>query len=329
MMLRTIALRTSVLFITHLVPCLAFAQALSSVPFSGQEAAGLFAAQVGGEITFSLDQITNPGIDGQQQITLTNGNIMLIVAASGDDSAVLDANDTGAGVQSDLDGAPNASEGRRVDGTVGEELHISLNCRVELTGLEVGALSLSGNESVRLRFVSGTNPFATLTTYGIDGNDLFSLQATALSYRSAGVDTRQLTNFGTNGREPIILEEGTVIGLSAVPSLSGGVLFNLIKVSDCLENAPDDAGVDGGNPPDTGDTPDVADAGVMDSNDIGSEPEDMGIEDTGIDLGIEDTPLIPDPGCQTHSGGVYHLSLWILIVFVGLAYRKRRRNIEQ
>ncbi len=171
--------------------------------------------------------------DGNTSVQITENDITLTLTAIGS-NAVLDANETGVGVDSDLDSG-DASTVRRVDGTLStpEALHFSFDEDVLLKSILVGALSTNGSESMRLDFVSGDNPFAGLTGY----SGSYVVTSNSLTYTtSSGAATPLLVEFGMLQQEEILITAGTTLAFSGNPATGGGILFDSISVALAIDN---------------------------------------------------------------------------------------------
>jgi len=177
--------------------------------------------------------------NGLSTLDLTDSTTTLTVTpfAEGDSSATLavnppaDGGPLGIGVDSTLDASSgNTVNQRRIDGAVGEALHISFNQRVALESLAFDNLNLNGTETVVVSYVSGENPFLDLDGYMGEyavGPNLDSVLFTT----DAGGRRPYLVTFGMNGQDPIEIEAGTVLSIAANPAVGGGFLLDMITVN--------------------------------------------------------------------------------------------------
>jgi hypothetical protein len=201
-------------------------------------------------------KFNDPLQNGMSSLALVDNGTTLNVTpiATGDPSPpTLVVNTTtagdalGLGVASTLDDALSAENQRRIDGSLGEALHISFDEDVTLESITLDNLNLNGTESMVLSLVSGTNPFTGLGGYTGD----YSLGADSLTYTtSAGGRRPSVITFGMNGQDPIEIEAGTVLALTANPAAGGGFLLDMITAHvstgvDADADFDDDGDVDG------------------------------------------------------------------------------------
>jgi hypothetical protein len=119
-------------------------------------------------------KFNDPLLNGQPSLALVDNGTTLNVTpiAAGDSSppslvinTTSAGNDLGLGVASTLDDALSEENQRRIDGTLGEALHISFDQDVTLESITLDNLNLNGTETMVLSLVSGTNPFTGLSGY--------------------------------------------------------------------------------------------------------------------------------------------------------------------
>jgi arylsulfatase A-like enzyme len=177
------------------------------------------------EITFALGR--DSATPDQAAYQLVQGGVTLGLAATGS-GALLDWNSNGVGVNSTQDSGGDATQ-RRIDGslTTPEAIEFVFDRDVAIQSIEVGAFETNGTESLKLSFVSGTNPFSGLAGYSGD----YQVTANSLSFTTlSGAATPLVVPFGVPGQDELIVEGGTVLAITANPAVAGGVLFNQITI---------------------------------------------------------------------------------------------------
>ena len=292
---------------------------------------------VTGPITFRLGREGGQDLAGQTAAIMSYGELDLSLQAIGQD-AVFATNNSGVGVDS-LSDSGSTQEQRRVDGADGieEELRVSFSCRVRLSSITTGGISVNGQESFRVRLVSGTNPFTNLSGYDDGGFSKPDDQTLAFA-PSDGQATPLRVSYEGDNRSSLIVEANTVLGLSANPSVSGGILFNEIQVDSLCDDggSGSDAGIDGGSADtqiDMGiDAADADSGGGLVDADAGVNADGGSNNDTGVgpgaDTGSRPLPILPDSGCGA-TGSPGSTGLWLLVVVLGLTYVARRNFMFQ
>jgi hypothetical protein len=145
---------------------------------------------------------------------------------------VVDAGDYVAWRKSDIGGAQGHTHWRSEFGDpfVPEASPFSFDKDVSLESITLGSFNLLGLESMRLSFVSGTNPFATTPT-GYSSDYVFDANSVTFT-TSGGGQTPYLIPFGVNAQGDIVIEAGTVMSITANPiHTDGGFLLDMITVN--------------------------------------------------------------------------------------------------
>jgi hypothetical protein len=180
--------------------------------------------------------------DGQGQHSILDDDTTVSITAVGTGdlgtTLALDTSEQGVGVNSASDDAQSEGGQRRINGTLGEAIHITFDKDVSLESLTLGSFEFASTpaEAMRLSFVSGTNPFST----ELDGySSEYTLGADFISYSLVDPknDSPHLVTFGMNGQDPIMIEAGTVLAYSANPVNSNGILLDMITVH--VEDVPE------------------------------------------------------------------------------------------
>ena len=158
-----------------------------------------------------------------------NGLTMNLTAEG--QNGVFEADNNSIGVNSDLD-AGNGINMRRIDGSLStpEGVVVSFDQDVFLKQLDVRGFDSSGSaESLVLEFVSGDNPFGSLSGYATDG---FTTSGNSLLFqRSDGGNQNFSVQYGTLAQSEVFLSAGTEVRITANPATTGGVLLASIQVA--------------------------------------------------------------------------------------------------
>jgi hypothetical protein len=179
--------------------------------------------------------------DGQgQHSILDDDTTVSITAVGGGDLGTtlsLDTSEQGVGVNSSSDDAEGEGGQRRINGILGEAIHITFDQDVSLESLTLGSFEFASTpaEAMTLSFVSGNNPFRTdFAGY----SSAYTLGADFISYSLVDPksDSPHLITFGIGGQDPIMIEAGTVLAYSANPVNSNGILLDMITVQ--VDNVP-------------------------------------------------------------------------------------------
>ena len=183
--------------------------------------------------TFELGQSSGNNLHGLAQADLAKLGVTLSLSAQGS-AATFDADATGVGIASSFDSG-GAAQNRRIDGTyaTAEAIEFSFDEDVYLKSLLVDALNASNAETVLLEFVSGDNPFTSLTGYS--AADGFTLGPDFLAFDPATGATQFAIDFGLLSQDEIFLSAGTVLSLTADPVIGGGIALNSISIARPLD----------------------------------------------------------------------------------------------
>jgi hypothetical protein len=129
-----------------------------------------------------------------------------------------------------VNGLGNQSIPARVDKVNNESILLSFDQIVDLLSIEFGAFNEGQNETVRLRFVSGTNPFASIT---IDSNDdtanlaLVATGAFGTVFDALDISNTQaakganLVEFNVGTNDLITIAAGTVLEMTEHVAVDG------------------------------------------------------------------------------------------------------------
>ena len=272
------------------------------------------------DIVFEFSNSGPYNLNGKTQATITHFGVQLLLEAQGV-NAEFATNSLGAGINSTLDDSSGGNSiQRRVDGSLStpEEFIITFECSVTLS--RFATRSNNSDDMLEMRFLSGTNPFTGLQGFNGDG---FSLASDHLTYNSGQTSSGPHEIFFTgDGRSPFVIRKGTTLVITTQRASSGGLLFESLTTSSCMDEPQDpDAGVPDGSS--DGGIPDSAtdDAGVdADSGDTGS-PD---ILDAGSGLDVQSPP----PPSPTPSGGSGCRALnshspfgvWLLLGLLSVSY---------
>ncbi len=182
---------------------------------------------------------SNAGTSGELTRTVTENGLDLTLTPSGE-SATLGYNAQGTGVLSfgDPDGIGSDPD-LRIEGATGsgsasgfrnvsEVLQLSFNQDVHFESLFLGSVSGAGAEPVILSLLSGDNPFAGLSGYDSDG---FTTDGSSITFTRTDGAGSLFIPYGADGRDPILVTAGTVLGLSTNPSAEGGVLLRMLSAT--------------------------------------------------------------------------------------------------
>ncbi len=186
---------------------------------------------------FKLGEDAGAAYDGNASAQLTVADITLTLNAVGS-NAVLDTNATGVGVDSDLDTGDETVQ-RGIDGTLAtpERIEFSFTEDVVLKSLLLGGISPAGTESMVLDFISGENPFIGLTGYLASQG--YMISGTSLKFTKTGGGVAPLlVEFGVLDQDEVLITAGTVLGISADPATSGGILLNEIGIALPMDSVP-------------------------------------------------------------------------------------------
>jgi hypothetical protein len=164
--------------------------------------------------------------DNQTSHQFTVGNTALTITAAGA-GAMLDTNGNGVGVNSSADDADATP--RFINGSLStpEAMLIKFNRDVNLESFTLGNLSLDATETVLLKLFSGPNPFTGLSGYS--GNYTLGPDSLAFAVNTRG-QTPYTVTYGKNGQDPLFIEKGTVLSLTANPSTGSGFLLDMLTV---------------------------------------------------------------------------------------------------
>jgi hypothetical protein len=163
--------------------------------------------------------------------------------SEGQQPTVLDTNTTGVGVFShsdtDPDGNPATMDAlgtdgaRRIAGDRNEALHFSFDREVSVESITIGNFNFSptnGGEQMVLSFVSGVNPFEGLTGYS--GNYLLTPETLIYTMSEPKAEGGPfLIPFGMGDQSEIIVQAGTVLGLTSLNVQENGILLNMITAN--------------------------------------------------------------------------------------------------
>ena len=184
-------------------------------------------------IAFSM----GPALEGLTSAQLDRLGVTMSLAAVGN-GAVFDHDSVGLGIASSLE-TGGATQRQRVNGslTIPEAIEFSFDEDVMLKSLSLDNLNTNGAETVVLSFVSGDNPFTSLSGYDSNG---FALAADSLSFAASSASASEyVLEFGSLSQDELFITAGTILSLTADPAVGGGLVLDAVSIAQPLEAVDD------------------------------------------------------------------------------------------
>ncbi len=165
--------------------------------------------------------LTSAPAQGLGAFSTTESGLELTIESEGSQASLTNSLG-GIGVSSSNDGTGSNAAGVDGDQSPPEKLLISFDKTVKLQNLELLGLDVGGVESVELSFESGTNPFDRLNGYA----GPYSLGASSLEFSSPEWQSDVINfAFGVDGQNDLLIQAGTVLSLTSLNSIDGGIVL--------------------------------------------------------------------------------------------------------